>query len=122
MKLLLRRAESRTDVMRCRKLIAEVYNRDYEVVFSEDHYDLAAKIEPWPHRFLMALHRDDLIAACGLYTHNTYVERFGKVGEEDLRRALQEANAAAACDVSQRASSRKCRCVTTGVGAASRHG
>jgi hypothetical protein len=45
-------------VLLCRRLIAEVYNRDYEVVFSEDHYDLEAKIEPWPHRFLMALHDD----------------------------------------------------------------
>ncbi len=84
MRLLLRRAESRSDILRCRRLIAEVYNRDYEVVFSEDHYDLEAKIEPWPHRFLMALHGDDLVAACGLYMHNTYVERFGQVTEGDL--------------------------------------
>jgi GNAT superfamily N-acetyltransferase len=100
-KLLLRRAESRADVLRCRQLIAEVYNRDYEVVFSEDHYDLAAKIEPWPHRFLMALHGGELIAACGLYTHNTYVERFGQISDEDLWRMVREADVTA-CDVRQR--------------------
>ena len=36
MRILLRRAESRGDMLRCRGLIAEVYNRDYEVVFSKD--------------------------------------------------------------------------------------
>lgn len=100
MKLLFRRAESSADILRCRQLIAEVYNRDYEVVFSEDHYDLAAKIEPWPHRFLMALHGQELVAACGLYTHNTYVERFGQVSEGELRSMLREADAT--CDLHQR--------------------
>jgi hypothetical protein len=102
MKLLLRRAESGADILRCRKLIAEVYNRDYQVVFSEDHYDLAAKIEPWPHRFLMALNGADLVAACGLYTHNTYVERFGNVKEDDVQRVLREGDALAACDTGHR--------------------
>ncbi len=102
MRLLIRRTESRQDVLRCRQLIAEVYNRDYEVVFSEDHYDLAAKIEPWPHRFLMALQGDDLIAACGLYTHNTYVERFGKVSEDDLSPMLADANVSGDYDVTKR--------------------
>lgn len=94
MKLLLRRAESRSDILRCRQLIAEVYNRDYEVVFSEDRYDLEAKIEPWPHRFLMALCGDELVAACGLYTRNTYVERFGQVTDSELRCLLDAAGAA----------------------------
>ncbi len=102
MKLLIRRAESRADILRCRQLIAEVYNRDYEVVFSESHYDLAAKIEPWPHRFLMASHGNDLVAACGLYTHNTYVERFGNVSDDDVLRLLGEAGAGTAYDARAR--------------------
>jgi hypothetical protein len=102
MKLLLRRAESRGDVLRCRRLIAEVYNRDYEVVFSEDRYDLEAKIEPWPHRFLMALHEDELVAACGLYMYDTYVERFGQVSEDDLGCLLRAAGVNGEYEVRQR--------------------
>jgi hypothetical protein len=102
MKVLLRRAESRADILRCRQLIAEVYNRDYEVVFSEDHYDLEAKIEPWPHRFLMALSGSELIAACGLYMHNTYVERFGQVTDAELEAIVAGAGAAGKYDVTRR--------------------
>ena len=102
MRILLRRAESRGDMLRCRRLIAEVYNRDYEVVFSKDRYDLQAKIEPWPHRFLMALHAGELVAACGLYTHNTYVERFGNVGEDDLACILRDAKVTDTYDVRRR--------------------
>jgi hypothetical protein len=102
MKILLRRAESRGDIVRCRQLIAEVYNRDYEVVFSEDHYDLEAKIEPWPHRFLMVLHDRELIAACGLYMYNTYVERFGQVTDGDLQAMLDCANVGSEYDVTRR--------------------
>jgi hypothetical protein len=102
MKMLLRRAESRADILRCRQLIAEVYNRDYEVVFSEDHYDLEAKVEPWPHRFLMALCGGELVAACGLYLHNTYVERFGQVTDADLERMVSEAGATGRFDVTRR--------------------
>jgi hypothetical protein len=88
--------------MRCRQLIAEVYNRDYEVVFSEDHYDLEAKIEPWPHRFLMVLNGRELIAACGLYMHDTYVERFGCVTDGDLKRMLHAEGVGAQYDVTRR--------------------
>ena len=102
MRLLLRRAESRGDVLRCRQLIAEVYNRDYGVVFSEDHYDLEAKVEPWPHRFLMALHDGELVAACGLYMRNTYVERFGQVTDEELRCLVDSAGLAGSYDVTHR--------------------
>ena len=102
MKLVLRCAESRGDILRCRQLIAEVYNRDYEVVFSEDRYDLAAKVEPWPHRYLMALCAGELVAACGLYMHDTYVERFGNVSDTDLRGLLEDAGVAEAHDVTRR--------------------
>ena len=102
MKITLRRAESRGDVLRCRQLIAEVYNRDYDVVFSEDRYDLEAKVEPWPHRFLMGLCGNELVAACGLYMHDTYVERFGQVSNADLRCVLEMAGVADDYDVTCR--------------------
>jgi hypothetical protein len=102
MKLLLRRAETHADILRCRRLIAEVYNRDYEVVFSEDRYDLEAKIEPWPHRFLMALHDGELVAACGLYMHDTYVERFGQVTDTDLECMVSAAAVTGQYDVTHR--------------------
>lgn len=102
MKVVLRRAESRGDILRCRQLIAEVYNRDYEVVFSEDRYDLAAKVEPWPHRYLMALYAGELVAACGLYMRDTYVERFGNVSDAELRGMLDGAGVGGAYDVTRR--------------------
>ncbi|MFI5233204.1 MAG: hypothetical protein ACHQSE_11915 [Gemmatimonadales bacterium] len=102
MRVLLRRADSRGDILRCRQLIADVYNRDYDVVFSEDHYDLEAKVEPWPHRFLMALHDGDLVAACGLYMHDTYVERFGQVEDADLRRLIEREGVGDQYDVAHR--------------------
>jgi len=81
-------ARSREEVARCQYAIAEVYNRQYGVVFSEDHHDLEAKIEPWPHRYLMVLHDGDLAATLGLYLRNTYVERFGQVQRAEFERTL----------------------------------
>src|SRR6476619_6188775 len=81
-------ARSREEVARCQYAIAEVYNRQYEVVFSEDHHDLDAKIEPLPHRYLMVLHDGDLAATIGLYLRNTYVERFGQVERSEFDGAL----------------------------------
>ena len=78
-------------MLRCRQLVAEVYNRRYGVVFSQDTYDLDAKIEPWPHRFLMGFLGRELAAVCGLYQRNTYVERFGLVSDEEVRVHLREA-------------------------------
>lgn len=91
MKLRVQLATSPSDVLRCQYLIAEVYNKEYEVVFSSDHYDLDAKIEPWPHRYLMVMDGDVLAATAGLYLRNTYVERFGDVGRDDCERLLCEA-------------------------------
>ena len=31
-----------------------------------------------------------LVAACGLYTRDTYVERFGQVDDDDLRALLDQ--------------------------------
>jgi hypothetical protein len=79
------------DVLRCRQLVADVYHGQYGVVFSEDHYDLDAKIEPWPHRFVMGIVQGELVAVVGLYVRNTYVERFGLVTDEEIRAVLREA-------------------------------
>lgn len=84
-------ARTRGEVLRCQYLIAEVYNKEYEVVFSDDRYDLDAKVEPWPHRYIMALAGQELVAAIGLYLENTYVERFGNVSQVDIERLLDAA-------------------------------
>jgi hypothetical protein len=94
-------ARTREDVARCQYAIAEVYNRQYEVVFSEDRHDLEAKIEPWPHRYLMVLAGDTLAATIGLYLRNTYVERFGKVEREEFEQALGTPNTKEQYDVSR---------------------
>jgi len=84
-------ATTSADVLRCQYLIADIYNREYDVMFSSDRYDLDAKIEPWPHRYLMLLEGDVLAATLGLYLHDTYVERFGAVVREDFERLLCDA-------------------------------
>jgi hypothetical protein len=88
MRFEVRVATSRDDVARCQYAIAEVYNRQYEVVFSNDHHDLEAKIEPWPHRYLMVLYGGALAATLGLYIRHTYVERFGQVASGEFEAAL----------------------------------
>jgi hypothetical protein len=92
-KVKLRIARSSADVLSCQRLIAQVYNRAYGVVFSDDIYDLDAKIEPWPHRYLMAYAEDDLAVVCGLYLHHTYVERFGLVSDAEIAAELEAAGA-----------------------------
>lgn len=91
-------ATKQSDVLRCQYLIADVYNKEYEVMFSSDRYDLDAKVEPWPHRYLMLLEGDVLAATLGLYLHDTYVQRFGAVTQEDFTRVLGEASSAGAYD------------------------
>ena len=101
MRVDVRMATTRQDVARCQYAIAEVYNRQYEVVFSEDHHDLEAKIEPWPHRYLMVLAEDTLVATIGLYLRNTYVERFGQVPRDEFERVLGTPNTVEHYDVSR---------------------
>jgi GNAT superfamily N-acetyltransferase len=84
-RLSLRIAATRTEALRCQYLIAQIYNEEYEVLFSDDRYDLSAKIEPWPHRYLMGTIDGELACASGLYMRDTYVERFGDVHEADIR-------------------------------------
>ena len=94
MRAAVRLATSRADVLACQYLVAEIYNRDYEVVFSDDSYDLDAKIEPWPHRYLMGLVDGELVCTAGLYLRDTYVERFGQVSDELIDRLIAEAGGA----------------------------
>ncbi|MEO8623202.1 MAG: GNAT family N-acetyltransferase [bacterium] len=101
MRVAVRMARTREEVARCQYAIAEVYNRQYEVVFSEDHHDLEAKIEPWPHRYLMVLYEGTLAATIGLYLRNTYVERFGKVERTEFQGALGTAITQEQYDVSR---------------------
>jgi GNAT superfamily N-acetyltransferase len=94
--MLLKIARTRAEVLACQQAIAEVYNKEYEVVFSDDSYDLDAKVEPWPHRYLMGLVEGKLVVTIGLYTHSTYVERFGAVTDADIAEMLARAKASAA--------------------------
>ncbi len=87
MKTRVRIAETSQDVVRCQELIALVY-RDYGVTFSSDTYDLERKVERWPHQFIMATIDDQVVAAVGLYTRDTYVEHF-RAGLEGFRLALR---------------------------------
>lgn len=90
----LRIARTRGDVLRCQYLISEIYNKEYEVVFSDDSYDLDAKIEPWPHRYLMGIVGGELVACAGLYLSQTYVERFGNVTDAEIDALIREAGGA----------------------------
>jgi GNAT superfamily N-acetyltransferase len=92
-KLVVDIARTRAAILRCQYLIAETYNRAYDIVFSDDRYDLEAKIEPWPHRYLMGTVDGEPVAAVGLYLRDTYVTRFGAVGDDDVAASLREADA-----------------------------
>lgn len=87
-------AERRADVLRCQYFIAESYNKNYDIMFSEDIYDLDARIEPYPQRYLMGTVNGELVAALGLYTRDTYVERYGGVTDEEIQAHLVEAGVA----------------------------
>lgn len=91
MKLQISVAERQPDVLRCQYLIAESYNRDFGIMFSEDIYDLDARIEPYSNRYIMGKVGNEVVTAMGLYTHNTYVERYGDVSSADVRERLEEA-------------------------------
>ncbi|HXI58745.1 MAG TPA: GNAT family N-acetyltransferase [Polyangia bacterium] len=95
-------AQSRAEVLACQYLVAEVYNKEYEVVFSDDGYDLDAKIEPWPHRYLMGYADGQLVAAAGLYLHNTYVERFGGVSRQEIQAVIETAGGAPRYDAARK--------------------
>ena len=93
MKLRISVAERQADVLRCQYFIAEIYNRRYQIMFSEEVHDLEARIEPYPQRYLMGTVDGELVATLGLYTRNTYVERYGDVTEDDIHAELERAGA-----------------------------
>ena len=86
-------ARTRSETLTCQRLIAEVYSGQYGVVFSSDRHDLDAKVEPWPHRYLMFSSEGKVLATFGLYVRDTYVERYGAVTDADVLRLLEEAGA-----------------------------
>jgi GNAT superfamily N-acetyltransferase len=77
-------ARSRGEILRCQYMIAEVYSREYGVVFDDDRYDLDAKIEPWPHRYLVCRVDGRHVATFGLYLRDTYVQRYGRVEDHEI--------------------------------------
>lgn len=94
MKLRIAIAERRSDVLRAQYFIAEIYNRHYQIMFSENIHDLEARIEPYPHRYLTGTVDGELVAAIGLYTRDTYVERYGEITEDEIQSQLQSAGVA----------------------------
>jgi GNAT superfamily N-acetyltransferase len=90
----LRIALSHEDVLQCQELIAETYNDEYGVVFSDDDYDLDGGIERWPHRYLMGIVARQVVASAGLYVRDTYVENFGNVSDEEIDILIRHAGAA----------------------------
>lgn len=96
MKVRISIAESRADVLRCQYFIAESYNDRYGIMFSEDVYDLEARIEPYPHRYIMGTVEGEIVVAMGMYTHDTYTQRYGEVTDEDIGAVLEQAGVAEA--------------------------
>lgn len=93
MRMLVTMATRRADVLRCQYLIAESYNRHYDIYFSKDVVNLNDRIEPYPDRYAMGIIDGEVVATAGLNLGRTYVETYGGVSEEDIRRVLTSANA-----------------------------
>jgi GNAT superfamily N-acetyltransferase len=87
-------AKSHSEVHQCQSLIAEIYYKKLGITFSEFKFDPDAKVELYPHHYLMGLVNGELIACMGLYLHSTNPERYGKVTEQDIDRLLVEAGVA----------------------------
>lgn len=91
MKLRISVAQRQAEVLRCQYFIAEIYNRRYQIMFSEEIHDLESRIEPYPQRYLMGTVNGEIVATLALYTQNTYVERYGGITPEEIRAQLEEA-------------------------------
>jgi GNAT superfamily N-acetyltransferase len=87
-------AKSDFETRQCQSLVAEVYYKKLGITFSETQFNPDAKIELYPHRYLMGLVNEELVACMGLYLHSTNPERYGKVTEQEIDRLLVEAGAA----------------------------
>ena len=90
MKFTISVATRRADVLRCQYFIAETYHRRYGIMFSEDLHDIEARIEPYPHRYLVGSVDGELVATLGLYERDTYVARYGGITDEDIAARLAE--------------------------------
>jgi len=87
-------ARSHSEVLQCQSLISFVYHQNLGITFSESDFDIEAKIELYPHRYLMGLVDGELVATMGLYLHSTNPERYGKVTEQEINALVKEAGVA----------------------------
>lgn len=94
MKFRLSIASRTAEVLRCQYFIAESYNKNFGIMFSEEIHNLEAKIEPYPQRYLMGTIDGELVATLALYTRDTYVERYGQITDEEIEQQLQAAGVA----------------------------
>ena len=88
----LRIAEKRGDIIRCQYFIAEIYNKRYNIFFSNEKYDLNAKVEPYPDYYIMACVDSKIVGCVGMYLKNTYIKKYGNVSNEDIDKIIKEAN------------------------------
>ncbi len=91
MELTIKVAQRRSEILQCQYMIASIYHRYYDIVFSTDIVDLNAKIEPYPHQYIMGLLDGQLAACAGLYIGETYITRYGDVDDNDIIRLLEDA-------------------------------
>ena len=87
----LRIAHSIKDRVHCKYLIASIYNAKYGIFFSKEMANPNARVEPWPHEFLMAFIDGQLAACAGIYIRSTYVDRFGNVAPQEFQSVLDAA-------------------------------
>lgn len=98
LELQIRRATTVSEIAACRALITGVYRAKYGVSFASFGVDPANKVEPLPDHYVMGVVGDLIVAAAGLYTRETYVERFGEVTDAEIRRVLTDAGLSALAD------------------------
>jgi GNAT superfamily N-acetyltransferase len=89
MKLHVQLAQTAGELRECRKLLEDVYGRDYGVRFTEGDHHPDLCVEPYPDAFVMGLAGDELAVIGGLYLRNTYAERFGGMNWSALEPALR---------------------------------
>ncbi|HEY9799443.1 MAG TPA: hypothetical protein V6D25_03720 [Leptolyngbyaceae cyanobacterium] len=89
-RLIFKVAEAESEVLQCQSLIAQVYYKELGITFSNT-YNPEAKIELWPHHYLMGLVNDELVSTISLYVHSTNLKRYGGVTFEDIDSLLAEA-------------------------------
>jgi hypothetical protein len=87
------RAERPADVRACRRLISALYGERYGVSFTRGRPDPLRRLEPWPDRFVLGRVGSTPVAAAGVYERATYVERFGGVSRDDIKRVAAAAGA-----------------------------